>query len=69
MNLIKCILYDMEGDVSQINKLEILLPAIPPKGDENFDVMHEDIMYNCSIISVDWIIKEQRLSHCAIYIK
>ena len=69
MNLIKCKLLDMEGDLPEINELEILLPAIPYIGDENFDVMHEDTMYNCSVISVDWVIKEQRLSHCNIYIK
>ena len=69
MNLIKCFIED-QGNFPELHRLQLLLPAIPPAtGDENFDVMHEDVMYNCSIISVDWIIKEQRLSHCAIYIK
>ena len=67
MNLIKCFIED-QGSFPELHRLELLLPAVPAVGDENFDVMHESIMYNCSIISVDWIIKEQEFSHCNIYI-
>lgn len=69
MNLIKCFLLDMDGDFPEIDQLEILLPAIPTKGDSNFDVTHEGIIYNCSVIDVDWVIREQQFSHCNIYIK
>lgn len=69
MNLIKCLLLDMEGEFSEIDQLEILLPAIPVKGNDNFDVTHKGVIYNCSIIDVDWIIIEQEFSHCSIYIK
>jgi hypothetical protein len=59
----------MSGDVPELDQLEILLPAIPIKGDDNFDVTHKGVIYNCSVIDVDWIIREQEFSHCNIYIK
>jgi hypothetical protein len=67
MNLIKCFIED-QGNFPELHRLELLLPTIPATGDSNFDVIHEGIMYNCSVISVDWIIKEQEFSHCSIYI-
>ena len=69
MNLIKCFLLDMSGEFPEIDQLEILLPALPVKGDNNFDVTHKGVIHNCSVIDVDWIIKEQEFSHCSIYIK
>ena len=68
MNLIKCIIQD-QGEFPDLDKLELLLPAIPTTGDENFDIRHKGDLYNCSVISVDWIIIEQQFSHCNIYIE
>lgn len=68
MNLIKCYLTD-QGDYPELDQLLILLPAIPVKGDCNFDITHKGVIYNCSVVDVDWNIKEQEFSHCSIYIK
>lgn len=67
MNLIKCIIQN-QGDYRELDRLELLLPAVPYVGNDNFDIRHNGILYNCSVISVDWMIEEQQFSHCSIYI-
>lgn len=67
MNLIKCIIQN-QGDHRELDRLELLLPAVPYVGNDNFDIRHNGILYNCSVISVDWMIEEQQFSHCSIYI-
>jgi hypothetical protein len=67
MNLIKCIIQN-QSDHRELDRLELLLPAVPAVGNDNFDIRHNGVLYNCSVISVDWRIEEQQFSHCSIYI-
>lgn len=67
MNLIKCIIQN-QSDHRELDRLELLLPAVPSVGNDNFDIRHNGVLYNCSVISVDWRIEEQQFSHCSIYI-
>lgn len=69
MNLLKCIIADIGGDYPELNGLELSLPVIPVKGEENFDITHKGEIYNCSIIDIDWIIHETKFNYCVIYIK
>jgi len=68
MSLIKCMLANMDG-VPELDKLVIYLPSVPVKGLGNFDIEHNGEIYNCSVIDVDWAIKNNRLEGCTIYLQ
>jgi len=69
MEYIKCVLADTNGDYPELDELEILLPAIPIKGNDNFDIKHKEEIYNCSVHDVDWFIEDGIFKYCTIYIK
>lgn len=67
--MIKCMLSDVNGEYPELDQVEILLPAIPVKGDDNFDIKHKGEIYNCSVHAVDWTVEEGIFKCCIIYIK